>query len=56
MSAQRDASPIETVGFITLSRIGFPYFTSPITRYGLLSAGLIYYPEDKLNITHVADL
>ena len=30
--AQRDASPIDTSGLITLSRIGLPYLTSPITR------------------------
>ena len=39
ISAHLDASPIETFGVITLSKIGFPYFTSPITKYGLLSAG-----------------
>ena len=41
INAHLDASPIETLGVITLSKIGFPYLTSPITRYGLLSAGLI---------------
>ena len=41
IKAHLDASPIETFGFITLSSIGFPYLTSPITRYGLLSAGLM---------------
>ena len=33
--------PIDTFGVITLSKIGLPYLTSPITKYGLLSAGRI---------------
>ena len=40
-TSQAVYKPIETFGLITLSRIGFPYFTSPITRDGLLSACLI---------------
>ena len=32
INAHLDASPIDTSGVITLSRIGFPYFTSPITK------------------------
>ena len=41
INAHLDASPIETFGVIALSKIGFPYLTSPITKYGLLSAGRI---------------
>ena len=32
INAHLDASPIDTFGVITLSSIGLPYFTSPITK------------------------
>ena len=41
INAHLEASPIDTSGVITLSKIGLPYLTSPITKYGLLSAGFI---------------
>ena len=41
IKAHLEASPMDTSGVMTLSKIGLPYLTSPITKYGLLSAGLI---------------
>jgi len=44
ISAQRIASPSDVSAVITRSRIGLPYFVSPICRYGAFGEALMQLP------------